>query len=136
MGTAGYDNTLFSSKERKENSVKAISDSKLLNHDFSVLAQKNDFICFQVLRPEKDEIERDKYSFSLSDLTAGSDSIARFHTVDLLRFYRDSVGMDQNTTKNYFWKIDGHHNPKGYAAMAKGVYTYLMPEIEKIILRR
>jgi hypothetical protein len=50
---------------------------------------------------------------------------------DLLQFYKDSIGMDGLQTSSYFWRVDQHHNAKGYAAMARGVYYAIKPELEK-----
>jgi hypothetical protein len=45
---------------------------------------------------------------------------------DLLPFYRDTLGLQsQEATAPYYWPKDGHHNPPGYALMAKGVYKAL-----------
>ena len=59
-----------------------------------------------------------------------------FKQFDLLPYYRNSIGMDKNTTQKYYWKKDGHHNATGHAVMARGVYCGLQksyPEIFPIL---
>ena len=129
----GYDETLFSNNAREENKTQAISDSKLLSKQYSRLATENNFRCIQLLRPDKRELQDGVYDFNLKELLSGSDTLKNYSTFALLPFYRDSMHITEENAKDYFWLIDGHHNAKGYAAMAQGVYSFISPELERII---
>ncbi len=131
VGVAGYDNTLFGLQDREKNKTKAIHDSKLLRMDYSRLAVENNFQCIELIRPEKDEMENNSYRFDLKKLLAGSDTLNNFTSFDLLHFYADSLHITEEKTKEYFWKLDGHHNARGYEAMAKAAYSSIYPMLDR-----
>ncbi len=129
VGFCGYDATMFSAKDRQRNGLTSIADSKQLSSLFSRLATENDFQCIQVLRPEKYEIENDYYDFDRQQLLAGLNTLPRYTTFDLLRFYKDSLHITKANVQDYYWQFDQHHNTKGYAAMATAVASSLRPVI-------
>lgn len=124
-----YDETFFSLTTREKNKSESIIDSKLLSERYSELAQKNKFICIQLLHPEKSEIENEYYDFNLKELLVGLDTLNNYLTFDLMSFYKDSLGINSANAADYFWKIDGHHNSKGYEAMGKGVFSFIKPVV-------
>ena len=77
------------------------------------------------------EFENGHYEFDLHELTKGIDTLPNFSTIDLLSYYRDSLRINSKNYSDYFWKQDGHHNAKGYNAMAKTVFSVAKPAIEK-----
>jgi lysophospholipase L1-like esterase len=131
VGTRGYDLSLFSKQERDSNMLTSLRDAKMLLSDFDRLAEHNHFQCVQVLLPQKNEIEDNRYTFSKTELLKDADTLTFVTKWDLLQFYKDSIGMDGLQTSSYFWRVDQHHNAKGYAAMARGVYYAIKPELEK-----
>ena len=39
--------------------------------------------------------------------------------------------INNENINDYFWKLDGHHKPKGNKLMADEIYKFLLDEIEK-----
>lgn len=104
--------------------------------DLLELAQKNKVRVLLIKKPERSEVIDSIYLFNFSFFENKVDTISGCKRFDLLPYYRDSIHMDKNTTENYYWKKDGHHNSTGYAVMAKGVYCGLQkfyPEIFPIL---
>jgi hypothetical protein len=130
MEFAGYDNTLFSHADRKKNKVESLDNAREISKEYNNLGKENGFICIQVVRPDKFEIEQGYYDFDLKQLTAGTDTLSHLKHFDLLAFFK-SIGMIESTVDAYFWKVDQHHNAKGYEAMARGVFSALKPEVAK-----
>ena len=47
------------------------------------------------------------------------------HVLDLKDYYVNTLRMNLQNINDYYWKIDGHHNGKGYNAFAEGVRAYI-----------
>jgi hypothetical protein len=47
-------------------------------------------------------------------------------TLDVLDCFLNSVGMSKHNVWDYYWKIDRHHNARGYAALAQCVAGHLI----------
>jgi lysophospholipase L1-like esterase len=47
--------------------------------------------------------------------------------------YEDEIKRTHSKPQDYYWKIDGHHNAKGYEMMAKCLEEIVTPVIEKRI---
>jgi len=45
--------------------------------------------------------------------------------VDLHDYFINKLKVNGNNIYNYYWKIDGHHNSKGYNAFAEGIFEYI-----------
>ena len=125
---AGYDDTFFGINDRESNKKTSISDSHNLSRAFSQLAVQNSFKCIQLIRPEKADIEDGHYDFDLSALLQ-TDSLPSYSTFNILPFYLDSLHINQSNVQDYFWFTDGHHNAKGYQAMAEAVYSCVKPVV-------
>lgn len=136
MDFAGYDNSLFGIGDREKNKIQALADARYISGKFSQLAVKNNFICVQLLRPEKNEIEDGAFAFNAIDLTSGTDTLPRYFTYDLLSYYRNTLKINRSNASEYYWKIDQHHNPKGYSIMAQAVYECIKPKIEARIMNK
>lgn len=133
MNVAGYDATLFGIADRKQNEITSISDARKIAADYSRLAINNHFECIEIIRVDKDEIEQGCYKFNLQQLTAGIVPTQNFSRLSLLQYYTDSLGINEKNCHEYFWKTDGHHNAKGYNAMAKGIYSVTKPLVAQIV---
>ncbi len=98
----------------------------------ALLAKQHHLKILLLKKPERSEVVDNTYLCNFSFFENMVDTISVFKRFDLLPYYRDSIGMNKNTTESYYWPKDGHHNATGYAVMAKGVYAGLQkfyPEI-------
>ena len=133
VGFLGYDNTLFGYGDREKDKSVALADAREMSRKYSELAVQNNFTCIQLIRPDKNEIEDGAYVFNPEELTNGTDTLPRYFTFDLLRYYQDSLHISQSNVDEYYWRIDQHHNARGYAAMARAVFSCLKPVVREKI---
>ncbi len=86
---------------------------------FKELSLKNNFRLLVVFHPFNYEISNNHLGLTnvLNKIKAGKS----IEYLDLLEYFKSKEAMDKTNFSSYFWKEDGHHNSKGYAAFAKGV---------------
>ena len=109
------------------------ADEKMLNEKTADLLRQYASLCkqkgirlFLFLRPDKYEIEYNKYAYNFSAIL--SSTIDQDIVVyDLLPAYRQYISKNDSIVNDYFWKEDGHHNSKGYEMMAQTIYENLLP---------
>ncbi len=92
----------------------------------ALLASQHHFQVILVKKPERSEVITKKYMYDFSFFETMADTIPIFKRFDLLPFYIDSVNIGNENSALYYWPLDSHHKPKGYAVMARGVYTGLV----------
>lgn len=101
-------------------------------HAIENIARKHNLKVLLIKKPERSEIDLNGYNYDFTFFEKMADTISVFKRYDLLPFYRDSMGINNTSSANYYWPKDGHHNSTGYAVMAQGVYAGLKhayPEI-------
>ncbi|MES2620777.1 MAG: GDSL-type esterase/lipase family protein [Bacteroidota bacterium] len=131
MNIVGYDNSLFGKDERRKNEATAIEDAREISKQFSRLAADYNFMCVQLLKPGKHEVKQGDFRFNSAGLTEFKQPLPYFETINLLSFYKDSLGINDKTVNDYYWQVDNHHNSTGYAAMAQAVLSGIQPIIIK-----
>jgi len=45
----------------------------------------------------------------------------KVEVLNMCAYFREKEKINSTNSNDYFWKYDGHHNAKGYAAFARGV---------------
>lgn len=86
---------------------------------FKELSEYNHFNLLVVLQPHRHEIINGETELApLKKIIIDRTDI---QVLDLLDYYKRFEGITSNNSSNYYWKIDSHHNAKGYAAFARGV---------------
>ena len=86
---------------------------------FDQLSKDNHFKLLVVFHPFLNEIENNK--LELSSVADKITKDTKINFLNMLDYYRDIEGIDKKIASHYYWKIDGHHNAKGYAAFARGI---------------
>lgn len=86
---------------------------------FEKMSEIFNFKFVLVIYPEHWEVVNKKYDYWAETINFAQQN--GIITVDLLKFYTDSVQMDDSNISNYYWMKDGHHNAKGYEMMAEGI---------------
>jgi lysophospholipase L1-like esterase len=76
-------------------------------------------------KPERSEIVNNAYEYNMAFFDSFLIHYPAIHHLDLLPFYRAEGLTDIPGTEPYYWPKDGHHNSRGYAMMAKGVFEGL-----------
>lgn len=94
--------------------------------EYNALCIKKSIKLFIILRPDRREIERNQYDYDFSEILKNTDA----EIIDLLPLYRAYIRNNKTSATDYFWKIDGHHNSKGYQMMADVLFDSLAPELK------
>ncbi|MEJ5268348.1 MAG: SGNH/GDSL hydrolase family protein [Bacteroidales bacterium] len=114
------DNYLFLSLNQFEQASQvAIKKLKYLILDFKQLGEKNHFLPIIIFYPKKEEIFENSYKNWNTLIEFCKENNVLY--VDLLKYYRNVVGMNENNIFEYYWVFDGHHKAKGYEKFAEGI---------------
>lgn len=106
------------------------SVNKNVEHLFDLYADlccKNGIRLYVVIHPEKGEVENHSYHFDLSTICDHLARVDHIPVIDLLPSYIAYIDQHRNTTANYYWVHDGHHNSRGYKMMAETTWQNLLP---------
>lgn len=135
FSAAGYSYTnFFLNKEEYNNDLKKLELkwNEVFSEIFKI-AQQNNLKILLVKLPDKSEIKNGTYYYNFTFFEKKFNNLSFVKYYDLLPYYVDSIGMkNEKETAKYFWVQDGHHNAKGYHAMAKGVYNGLKTNYPEI----
>lgn len=119
-----YDQLLISSSQyndRFEHALKQLKESLLL---FKSLSEKEGFKLLVVMHPLRNEIDNKSFKYlSKVEQYAKKNKI---ETLNMLDYYINKENISINNSFEYYWKIDGHHNAKGYSAFDRGVELKLL----------
>jgi lysophospholipase L1-like esterase len=113
----GYTNLLFSFTDKQVAESK-IKISQIIT-SFKDLSIKNKFNFIVIFHPHKNEI--DKHKFEFEDMIKPLEAREDITVLNMFTYFSEIEKIDSSNSQNYFWKYDGHHNAKGYAAFARGV---------------
>jgi len=112
----GYENFLYFGSEKeitesKTNIVEIISA-------FKELSMKNNFKLIVIFHPYRTEINSKELELRTEMNVLIHNDIDVF---DMLNYYSEKEKINSTNSGDFYWKHDGHHNAKGYAAFARGV---------------
>lgn len=86
---------------------------------FDQLSKEKHFKLLLVTHPLSKEIAVNK--LKLADVADKIKKETKIYFLDMLEYISTKEGIGQKNVSEYFWKFDGHHNSKGYAAFARGI---------------
>jgi lysophospholipase L1-like esterase len=118
----GYDEVL-TKKSLDKTTILELNNTLInLFETYSQFCEENGIKLFLFLRPDKGEIEIEKYSFNFNIFEEYVLTNKNIIYHDLLPCYLNTINKSNSKTENYFWKYDGHHNAQGYKMMADCVF--------------
>ena len=126
-----YDSGVFVRKdELDEANTNAANEIFGLVLNFEQHASENNYECMLVFHPIRTEVINGKYHESLvmEDFFKRIKKESNTPMVDLLRFYTEEKNMNPDNVFEYFWKVDNHHNARGYELFATGVEQKILQE--------
>ena len=123
----GYDELLIKNELTSEEEKRLNEQAGGLFNEYAALCRRNNIRLIVVLRPDKGEIEANKYVYDFSSVLNPLKADTTVQIVDLLPGYRSYIEKRHTTAAGYFWKQDGHHNSTGYEMMAQVVYENISP---------
>jgi lysophospholipase L1-like esterase len=115
----GYDRGLVGRSQRASVTADAIARIFEVVLRFDELARTRGFALAVVIHPLLPEVEQKQ--FLLAPLVERLRREAGIPVVDLDAYYLGPDGIGEGGAAEYYWPIDGHHNPRGYALFARGV---------------
>lgn len=101
-------------------SIEVLYDGLML---FQEIARAHEFELVIVVHPLREDLDND--SLPLSPLVERLRSRG-IRVVDIFDYYRSAEGIPRGETGEYYWKLDGHHNSRGYELFARGVARSLL----------
>jgi hypothetical protein len=121
---------------REDEMPKIINDCKLktveLFKNYKELTSKNNTDLITFTFPVFNQLSNlDNNEFHLEMNNEFSKFNLKFY--NLQPCYDDEIKANYTDPQDYYWKIDGHHNAKGYEMMAKCLEEIVTPLIEKRI---
>lgn len=90
---------------------------------FQELSNKHGFELLIVFHPFKYELENDY--LGLIDVLEKTELKTGISCFNMMTYYKNVESMDKDNYDIYYWEADGHHNAKGYAAFARGIFLKL-----------
>lgn len=121
LGVLGFDMNkpyIGSRKKNIENINKIIEDLAL---KYDSVATKNNIIVYWIIKPLKHETIQNSHVFNYNIFKSKISPLKNSKIIDLLPLYQDYIKQNNSNAKDYYWKIDGHHNSLGYEMMAKSI---------------
>lgn len=119
----------------KENEMpKIINDYKLktieLFKNYKTLTSKNETELITFTFPVVFQLNNNQNIDFYNEMDS---SFSKFglNFYNLQSCYEDEIKSSHTKPQDYYWKIDGHHNAKGYEMMAKCIEEIITPVIEK-----
>jgi lysophospholipase L1-like esterase len=94
---------------------------------FETLAASNNFKLLFVFYPTKYEVFRGAYDFDFELASSHVNSLYNAEYVNLFPCYNSTFQTSSTQAQEYYWKLDGHHNAKGYKMMAECIAQALKP---------
>jgi lysophospholipase L1-like esterase len=127
FNAAGY-NELLLKGEIKPEVAESINNKVIdLLRQYSKLCNSNHTQFIIVLRPDRNEIETNKYYYDFEKITHYINSNKSITYIDLLPSYKQYIASEKSKPADYFWCYDGHHNAKGYEMMAQIIADSIIP---------
>ena len=125
--SAGY-TELLRKKDPSPPEIERITKSAMDLFDaYADLCRKNGTKLFIVLHPERNEVDNNQYNYNFTALIDHLRNTDHIEVLDLLPLYRSYIEAHHSHSADYFWKMDGHHNSKGYQMMAETTCQGLSP---------
>ncbi len=126
----GYNELLEKGKltgaEKKKLSKQTV---ELFKH-YKALCSERGIRLYVLLRPEKYEIEQNEYQYDIASIVKESGVEA----IDMLPLYNAYIEKNKTKPADYFWRIDGHHNSKGYQMMADVIFERIAPIVSDSLM--
>jgi lysophospholipase L1-like esterase len=122
---AGYDELLTRPSERAEIYQQINNEVVSLFRLYNELANSIGAQLIVVVLPLKGEVAENEYSYDLSKVLNGLQTIPGLIWKELLPCYKLYMEKEGKEPGAYYWVKDGHHNPEGYNMMSHCIMTYI-----------
>jgi lysophospholipase L1-like esterase len=117
----GYNELLLKCTFSSEQKSIINKESIELFQQYEMLAKESKAKLIIVLQPNQSELYKGEYDYDLMPIIQPFQNSEATEIVDLLPYYLEAFKGKESIIKDYYWTLDGHHNPKGYVMMANGI---------------
>ncbi|MCW3127272.1 MAG: lipolytic protein family [Bacteroidetes bacterium] len=124
---AGYNELLRDHGITPAEREKMDHDMEVLFDQYATLCKANGIQLCVALHPEINELKEGKYNYDLSPLLQHLAADSTIRIIDLLPSYRSYIGQQHGQPADYYWRLDEHHNVRGYKMMAITTMRGIMP---------
>lgn len=122
-----YNRYFLTEKEYLETLKKLEPEWNEIFEEIARLAKEKNTKVLLVKRPDAFEIKQEKYMYNMAFFDSFLVKHKEIYHTDLLPFYQREMQVNKGgNIDSYFLVGDGHHNPKGYSLLAKGVHSALI----------
>ncbi len=112
----------FIKKNKMESEGRKAADKiKLAIYEFERLSKENNFNLLIVFHPHAYEVKDERYITSFNSMIYDLKNERYANLVDLLDYYRTNYLITKENASEFFWKLDFHHNTKGYEIMGDAI---------------
>lgn len=106
-------------------SIKVIQETSV---KLNQLGKQNGFKFILLVHPFLSEWQTKKYNFGLDAALEQTGRVKNIDVYNALEYYVSQKHIPDKDITNYYWKIDGHHNAKGYGLLGE-VAAYKIDEV-------
>jgi len=120
-----YNPILMKDDDFQRKRVEALSAIFDVDQKFYNFAKENKMDLLLVFHPSQSEILNPNYFLLSRVIRKLKLQYSDINVIDLQDYFVNKLKVNRKNILEYFWKIDGHHNGKGYNAFATGIFEYI-----------
>jgi len=120
-GLLEYDRFLIKRSVSSTRTRAAVVDMRATVAAFTTLAREHGFRLLFLLHPDRGEAEEGQYDPVFDGFAASVKQIPGIEALDVLRYWQERQIITPENASSFYWPIDGHNNPRGYAALGQAV---------------
>jgi hypothetical protein len=116
-----YNRYLMKEDETKSEQIKAAGGIAAVIDDFEELSKIHEFDLLFVAQPDAEEVASNAYLYGFGNVVSALETRRNTNFIDLLAYYRTRRIITEKNVREFYWRIDGHHNQKGYEVMGTAI---------------
>ena len=117
-----YHSILIKQSDMPFEERKAVEYIRVTIAEFEKLSRNNGFRLLVLFHPMENEVQKEEYDSLAFNILAYKLRYERPDMfVDLLQHWKANKQISKDNASEFFWKIDRHHNAKGYEIMGRAI---------------
>jgi hypothetical protein len=117
----GYGRWLTKRSLERSEQLAAVGDMRSAVDAFAALARERGFRLLFVLHPAQFEVETERYRAPFHRVVADLKQMPGIEVLDVLTYWQERRIVTPENAAGFYWPVDSHHNPRGYAALGQAV---------------
>lgn len=120
-----YNPILLKEEEFQKKRIDALYTIYEADKKFYNYTRENNQKLILLFHPSQSEVINPSYYLLAHVIRKLNAQYKDIHVLNLKSYFVNTLQMNLQNINDYYWKIDGHHNGKGYNAFAEGVRQYI-----------